>query len=90
MFTATEDGAFDIGSEVYVTPGAIGAISNEQDALPFFLINMNDVYCCYWGGADLVVDNMTRAHEGVTRLIMNYYANCKVGHGASAKYVVVA
>jgi hypothetical protein len=66
------------------------AITNEASMLPFFLVNMNDVYCCYWGGADLVVDNMSQAHAGVTRLIMNYYANCKVGHGASAKYVVVA
>lgn len=90
LFDGTADDNFDTGSEVYVNAGSVTAIGNEASALPFFFINMDDVYCCYWGGADLVVDNMTRAHEGVTRLIMNYYANCKVGHGASAKYVVVA
>jgi HK97 family phage major capsid protein len=70
--------------------GTTGSVTNESDLEAFFMLNMDDVYCCYWGGADLVVDNVTRAHEGVTRLIMNYYANCKVGHAASAKYVSVA
>ena len=84
------DGDVDTAAEVYADAGSITNLSNEADALPFFLVNMNDVYCCYWGGADLVVDNMSQAHAGITRLIMNYYANCKVGHGASAKYVVVA
>ncbi len=84
------DATVDTAAEVYAAAGSVTALSNEANALPFFMINMDDVYCCYWGGADLVVDNMTRAHEGVTRLIMNYYANCKVGHAASAKYVAVA
>jgi len=83
-------GDVDTAGEVYATAGAVGDLDNEASALPFFLINMDDVYCCYWGGADLIVDNVTQAHAGVTRLIMNYYANCKVGHAASAKYVAVA
>lgn len=84
------DADVDTAAKVYAAAGDVTALGNEADALPFFMVNMEDVYCCYWGGADLVVDNMTRAHEGVTRLIMNYYANCKVGHAASAKYVAVA
>lgn len=76
-------------NEVYVG-GAASALDNEADAVPFFLVNMNDVYCCYWGGADLIVDNMSQAHLGTTRMIMNYYANCDVAHNASVKYVVVA
>lgn len=72
------------------TGGDTTEVTNETSLVPWFMLNMDDVYCCYWGGADLVVDNLTRAHEGVTRLIMNYYANCKVGHAASAKYVYVA
>lgn len=79
----------DTYAEVYDTT-ATTAITNEADALPFFLVNMNDVYCCYWGGADLVVDPYTSAHLGTTRMIMNYYANCDVAHAASAKFVVVA
>ena len=90
LFDATADNDFDVASEVYVDPAAITNLNNEQNALPFFLANMNDVYCCYWGGADLVVDNMSQAHAGITRLIMNYYANCKAGHNDSVKYVVVA
>jgi len=80
----------DTIGEVYNNGTAGTTVTNAASALPFFLINMDDVYCCYWGGADLIVDNVTQAHAGVTRLIMNYYANCKVGHAASAKYVAVA
>lgn len=75
---------------VFVGGNDSTAITNESDILPFLLVNMDDVYACYWGGADLVIDNMTQAHAGITRLIMNYYANIKVGHAASAKYVIVA
>lgn len=64
-------------------------VTNPGDILPFYAVNMNDVYCCYWGGADLIVDNVTQAHAGLTRLIMNYYANCKVGHAASARFSYV-
>ena len=84
------DSAFDTQGEVFNNGTAATLLTNEADALPFFLINMDDVYCCYWGGADLIVDNVTQAHAGVTRLIMNYYANCKVGHAASATFVAVA
>lgn len=79
----------DAYNEVYDS-AATTSITNSADAQPFFLVNMNDVYCCYWGGADLVVDPYTSAAEGITRMIMNYYANCDVAHAASAKYVVVA
>lgn len=84
------DADVDTQGEVYNNGTAGTSTTNAANALPFFLVNMDDVYACYWGGADLVIDNMTQAHAGITRLIMNYYANIKVGHGASAKYVVVA
>ena len=87
LLTATDVDTF---AEVYNNGTGTSTINNETDALPFLLVNMDDVYCCYWGGADLVVDNMTLAEQGIVRLIMNYYANCKVGHGASVKYVAVA
>jgi len=86
LLTAADN---NIYNEVYDTTGTT-AITNSADAQPFFLVNMNDVYCCYWGGADLVVDPYTSAAEGITRMIMNYYANCDVAHAASARYVVVA
>jgi len=83
LLTATNINA---QNEVYDVT-ATTAISNSADGLPFFLVNMNDVYCCSWGGADLIVDNMSQAHLGTTRMIMNYYANCDVAHNASVKYV---
>lgn len=82
--------SIDTAAEVFKAAGGVSSLSNEADAVPFFLVNMNDVYCCYWGGADLVVDQYTSAHLGTTRMIMNYYAACDVAHDASVKYVVVA
>jgi hypothetical protein len=79
----------DTQGEIYTNGTSSTAITNKASVLPFMLVNMDDVYACYWGGADLIVDNLTLAADGVTRLIMNYYANCNVGHGASAKYVAV-
>lgn len=84
------DANFDNANEVYVGGAVDAAMDNEASAQPFFLVNMNDVYCCYWGGADLIIDNITEAHKGNTRMIMNYYANCNVAHGASVDFAVVA
>jgi HK97 family phage major capsid protein len=81
--------AVNTTAKVHAT-GDSTTVTNAAALLPFMLVNMDDVYACYWGGADLVVDNLTLAADGITRLIMNYYANCNVGHGASAKYVAVA
>lgn len=81
------DTDYDAYNEVY-NSAATTAISNEADAEPFLFANMADTYVCYWGGADLIVDQFTSAHLGVTRLIMNMYANAKTGHAASAAYFV--
>lgn len=84
--------AFEALTQANVYNNGTGAtdITNEAALQPFFMVNMNDVYCCYWGGADLIIDNITEAHKGNTRMIMNYYANCNVGHAASVKAVYVA
>jgi HK97 family phage major capsid protein len=74
--------------EVYAGTAASTAITNSGAAEPFLFANMADTYVCYWGGADLIVDQFTSAHLGVTRLIMNVYANAKTGHAASAAYFV--
>ena len=74
-------------NEVYNT-SATSATSNEENAEPFLFANMADTYVCYWGGADLIVDQFTQAHAGITRLVMNVYANAKTGHAASAAYFV--
>lgn len=81
------DADYDAYNEVY-NSAATTNISNEADAEPFLFANMADTYVCYWGGADLIVDQFTAAHEGITRLIMNVYANAKTGHAASAAYFV--
>ena len=81
------DTSYNTYNEVYNT-AATSSITNEATLEPVFLANMADTYVCYWGGADLVVDEYTSAHLGITRLIMNVYANAKTGHAASAGYFV--
>jgi len=81
------DTSYNTYNEVYNT-AATTNITNEATLEPVFLANMADTYVCYWGGADLVVDEYTSAHLGITRLIMNVYANAKTGHAASAGYFV--
>lgn len=82
------DADFNTAAEVFATVGSITDLSNAATLEPVFLANMDDTYICYWGGADLVVDEFTSAHLGITRLIMNVYANAKTGHEASAGYFV--
>ena len=81
------DTDYNVYNEVYNSAAATN-ISNEDLAEPFIFANMADTYVCYWGGADLIVDQFTAAHQGITRLIMNVYANAKTGHAASAAYFV--
>lgn len=81
------DTEYNTMNEVFNT-ATTTALGNEADAEPFLFANMADTYVCYWGGADLIVDQFTAAHEGITRLIMNVYANAKTGHAASAAYFV--
>ena len=83
------DADFNLYNEVYDTT-ATTAINNEADLEPFIFANMADTYVCYWGGADLIIDRFTSAHQGITRLIMNVYANAKTGHAASAGFFVTA
>ena len=86
--TRITDADYNTYAKVYAGSSAATAISNEASAEPFAFANMADTYVCYWGGADLVVDQFSSAHLGITRLIMNVYANAKTGHAASAAYFV--
>lgn len=36
-------------NEVFVGQAAGTDVTNEGSLEPFFMVNMNDVYCCYWG-----------------------------------------
>lgn len=82
------DADYNTFAKVYAGSSAGTSINNEDAAEPFIFANMADTYVCYWGGADLIVDQFTAAHQGITRLIMNVYANAKTGHAASAAYFV--
>lgn len=80
------DASFDAASEVFAAAGSVTALDNEATLEPFLFANMADTYVCYWGGADLIVDQFSAAHTGVTRLIMNVYANANTGHAGSAAF----
>ena len=86
------DASYDIYSEVYSTSTASTAISNEADLVPIVIANMENCYVAYWGGgaADLVIDPYTLAATGITRLILNMYADADFAHTGDVRFTVGA
>ena len=86
------DASYDIYSEVYSTSTASTTISNEADLVPIVIANMENCYVAYWGGgaADLVIDPYTLAATGITRLILNMYADADFAHTGDVRFTVGA
>jgi HK97 family phage prohead protease/HK97 family phage major capsid protein len=86
------DADYDVYSEVYSTSTASTAISNEANLVPIVIANMENCYVAYWGGgaADLVIDPYTLAATGITRLILNMYADADFAHTGDVRFTVGA
>jgi len=86
------DASYDIYSEVYANTTAATAIGNEADLVPIVIANMENCYVAYWGGgaADLVIDPYTLAATGITRLILNMYADADFAHTGDVRFTVGA
>jgi HK97 family phage prohead protease/HK97 family phage major capsid protein len=86
------DASYDIYSEVYANSTASTAINNEADLVPIVIANMENCYVAYWGGgaADLVIDPYTLAATGITRLILNMYADADFAHTGDVRFTVGA
>lgn len=86
------DASFDIYSEVYANTTASTTINNEADLVPIVIANMENCYVAYWGGgaADLVIDPYTLAATGITRLILNMYADADFAHTGDVRFTVGA
>jgi HK97 family phage prohead protease/HK97 family phage major capsid protein len=86
------DTSYDIYSEVYANSTASTAINNEADLVPIVIANMENCYVAYWGGgaADLVIDPYTLAATGITRLILNMYADADFAHTGDVRFTVGA
>lgn len=86
------DASYDIYSEVYANSTASTAIGNEADLVPIVIANMENCYVAYWGGgaADLVIDPYTLAATGITRLILNMYADADFAHTGDVRFTVGA
>ena len=86
------DATYDIYSEVYANTTAATALSNEADLVPIVIANMENCYVAYWGGgaADLVIDPYTLAATGITRLILNMYADADFAHTGDVRFTVGA
>lgn len=89
------DANFDKEGEVYIAFGDTsdtGAISNAASLVPIVFADFSDVFVAYWGGGatDLIIDPFTSGASGITRLIVNAYADAKVAHTGAAKYSVGA
>ena len=86
------DASYDIYSEVYAYTTAATALNNEADLVPIVIANMENCYVAYWGGgaADLVIDPYTLAATGITRLILNMYADADFAHTGDVRFTVGA
>jgi HK97 family phage prohead protease/HK97 family phage major capsid protein len=86
------DASYDIYSEVYANTTASTTINNEADLVPIVIANMENCYVAYWGGgaADLVIDPYTLAATGITRLILNMYADADFAHTGDVRFTVGA
>jgi HK97 family phage prohead protease/HK97 family phage major capsid protein len=86
------DTSYDIYSEVYANSTASTTINNEADLVPIVIANMENCYVAYWGGgaADLVIDPYTLAATGITRLILNMYADADFAHTGDVRFTVGA
>jgi HK97 family phage prohead protease/HK97 family phage major capsid protein len=86
------DANYDIYSEVYANTTAATALNNEADLVPIVIANMENCYVAYWGGgaADLVIDPYTLAATGITRLILNMYADADFAHTGDVRFTVGA
>ena len=86
------DATYDIYSEVYANTTASTTLNNEADLVPIVIANMENCYVAYWGGgaADLVIDPYTLAATGITRLILNMYADADFAHTGDVRFTVGA
>jgi HK97 family phage major capsid protein len=86
------DASYDIYSEVYANTTASTTISNEADLVPIVIANMENCFVAYWGGgaADLIIDPYTNADTGITRLILNTYADADFAHTGDVRFTVGA
>ena len=86
------DASYDVYSEVYANTTAATNIGNEADLVPIVIANMENCYVAYWGGgaADLVIDPYTLAATGITRLILNMYADADFAHTGDVRFTVGA
>jgi HK97 family phage prohead protease/HK97 family phage major capsid protein len=86
------DASYDIYSEVYANTTAATTLNNEADLVPIVIANMENCYVAYWGGgaADLVIDPYTLAATGITRLILNMYADADFAHTGDVRFTVGA
>lgn len=58
-----------------------GASANKASAL--ILGNFNDLYVGMWGGADFVIDNLTKAKKGQVLIVCNMFWQVKVARAKS-------
>lgn len=86
------DTAYDTAAEVYAAAGDVTNLSNEADLVPIIFCDFADAYLAFWGGGaqDLVIDPYTSAASGITRLIVNAYADAKIAHAGAASFTLGA
>ena len=69
-FICDDAGTVD-GYPLYTTTGVATDVNTNEIAIAF--ANWQEFYLCQWGGIAIKRDDLTKAAEGVVRLIVNTY-----------------
>ena len=75
------------GSVVDADPyfSGITSTTNDIDMEPIFFVDASDLFIAQFGGLDVTIDPYTLSHNGVIRLIADYYADGNVRRSGSVQ-----
>ena len=78
----------NVKAQTVVADTYFSGITDTDDTLsirPIFFLDASDLFIAQFGGLDVTIDPYTLSHNGVIRLIADYYADGNVRRGGSVQ-----
>ena len=78
----------NVETQTVVAKTYFSGITDEDDTLacrPIFFVDASDLFIAQFGGLDVTIDPYTLSHNGVIRLISDYYADGHVRRAGSVQ-----
>ena len=83
VFTSTNVKQQHVDADPYFS--GITSTTNDIDMEPIFFVDASDLFIAQFGGLDVTIDPYTLSHNGVIRLIADYYADGNVRRSGSVQ-----